>query len=875
MNLHAGIVGGVTMRTFRSFFRATAGLGVLIACVSAGPVLAVGMFPSESYDGGLLPNDIASGDFNGDGILDLAVLNQGQTTTQPPLGPAAYRVLFGNGDGSFRPCAPFSLNGGDAQYLMAGDLNGDGKSDLVIDMVGVAPFQVLLSNGDCTFTAAPDVPAGSNALLADWTGDSKLDLMIVRLGTTPPTIEVRRGVGDGTFVSTPLGQIPVQTISFPFLSADLNNDGRPDLVAGTGNLGIRTFINNGDGSFQQILATANGKMDRGVLADMDGDGKVDIVIASRSLPTNAMEMYRGDGHGFFGPSPAWHIDLNGDAFTLNAADINGDGRIDIVLMLAGSGVSVYLGQAGGVALHETIYVGSQPYRSVLANFDGKNGKDLAYVSPFELTTYVFLSDKDGNLAALTPNPTPLPFGSVFRAGLLEDFNEDGIPDLAAMHCDTQTTCDQVGVAPGLPGGFFGAAIFYPAGIDPSAMTAADVNGDGHLDLLAVNQESSVDLIVPGTLSVLFGLGNGTFLPQTSYGVGYGPTALLTGDLNEDGAPDVVVIDTGYSDAGYQGDIAIRMNNGHGTFGPDQRILTGLNPRDVKIGDFDGDGHLDLATATKGFYPDFPAEVDIRRGLGNGTFGPPQAIGTGISFTSIAAGDLDSDGDLDIVATDLGNTNDPLNVGNAVVFLNHGGLHFTAAQTLIGGSSPDNARLQDVNGDGIDDFWTDNFNSYDISIYPGRGDGTFAPGERYTVLGYTPLLIGQFDGDPRPDLIVGGGVQTFGILNIGQAAPQIRMGPPRDLVSWTGVPLTSAYDLVKGNLATLHTGGLTPSILACLQSDGAPQSVSDPALPARGQGFFYMARARKPTGDPGTYDGEGPGQIAPRDAAIDASSFACP
>jgi hypothetical protein len=158
------------------------------------------MFLSSVYDGGILARDIVTGHFNADGIVDLAVLSQGYT----PIEAGAVRVLLGNGDGTFRALPPIIL-GQDTNALLDGDLDSDGRTDLVVDMAGSAGFRVLLSNGDGTFRSAPNISittASARGVLADFTSDRRPDFLVVK-GTATATFKVYGGAGDGTFVAPP------------------------------------------------------------------------------------------------------------------------------------------------------------------------------------------------------------------------------------------------------------------------------------------------------------------------------------------------------------------------------------------------------------------------------------------------------------------------------------------------------------------------------------------------------------------------------------------------------------------------------------------------------------------------------------------------
>ena len=846
----------------------------------AGGAFAAEMYPSDVHEGGALPSRVATGDFDGDGITDVASLAQGQSG----IGPGDLRVFLGNGDGSFRPMPVISFAPKFTSNLLVGDLNGDGKTDLVVTLQGVNSFKVFLSNGDGTFTSAPDAGSGTSAprgWLADFTGDGKLDLLVKR-GSTTPTIEVLPGRGDGTFAPSTTGPVAEPSIGGGFAAADVNHDGKMDLVtsASGSTPGIRTFLGNGDGTFTYVAGLPVGTANSLILDDFDRDGRLDLLLGGTSA-SPAMTMYRGNGDGTFQQPAAWQFSWDAPITGLTSGDINRDGWPDIVVSDFVD-ARIFFGTGGGnVALHEVLEASDGPIATALGEFDGQGGRDLALVGFQAFAVYMFLSDNDGTFARLTPNPIPVPitFGGRTPA-LLADLNGDGLNDLVGIHCAGSGNCTQVAVAPGLATGGFGTPVFFPVGINPQSIAAADLNGDLIPDLVVTNPEWYSGTPINGTVSILIGVGNGTFLPQVKYPVGLVPDAIAVGDLDGDGDLDIAVVNRADPDAGIPltGDMSILAGNGNGTFAPEFRLSTGRAPKDVVIADLNGDGHPDLATVQAGKYPTLPAELALMPGNGTLSFPTRTVIAQGLWFDSLTAGDLDGDGDVDLITTDAGDMPIAFDIlGESKVFLNNGAGSFTASAPMVGGAWPLTGSLQDLNGDGFDDFVV--FNNCcaggtgDVAIFPGRGDGTFGTPERHQVYGLGPVLMGQFDADPRPDIVVVSD-QAYSILNIGVPAPEIRVAAS-GLVSWQGVPLCAGYDVVKGDLSLLLSSGLTSAILGCPYQRGLTQSVLDLQVPSLGHGFFYMARAIKQTGDPGTYDGEGPGQVAPRDSAIDASGLACP
>jgi FG-GAP-like repeat/FG-GAP repeat len=141
-------------------------------------------------------------------------------------------------------------------------------------------------------------------------------------------------------------------------------------------------------------------------------------------------------------------------------------------------------------------------------------------------------------------------------------------------------------ARGAPGGFI-TAPRYPVGSNPSSVATGDFNGDGHLDLVVVNFGGYPDA---GKVSILLGNGDGTLQAAQSYSVGVFPEAVAVGDFNGDGHLDLVVANSGSNST------SILLGNGDGTFQVAQNYDAGYNPVSVAVGDFNGDGYLDLAVS---------------------------------------------------------------------------------------------------------------------------------------------------------------------------------------------------------------------------------------------------------------------------------------
>lgn len=280
------------------------------------------------YAVGRNPIFIAAGDFNADGQADLAVVNHGA---------ASVSVLLGHTDETFRSAmhyaAPF---GAYPRSLAIADLNRDGKADLVVGSSGYA--SVLLGSGDGTFqsalqvTHADAIDAGSIAT-GDFDGDGDVDLVITTwIGNT---VNVLRGNGDGTFAAPVVyrdnGFLGLRTVAV----ADTNGDGHSDLIvasAFTNNFtgtNLSVLLGNGDGSFQAARNFASAAGLESLLAtDLNGDGVIDIAVASPNGALSTANVWLGKGDGSFHAAIAYPVGTNPSAIA--AGDFNGDGRPDLV-----------------------------------------------------------------------------------------------------------------------------------------------------------------------------------------------------------------------------------------------------------------------------------------------------------------------------------------------------------------------------------------------------------------------------------------------------------------------------------------------------------------------------------------------------------------
>jgi Bacterial Ig-like domain (group 3)/FG-GAP-like repeat len=348
--------------------------------------------------------------------------------------------------------------------------------------------------------------------------------------------------------------------------ADLNHDGRVDLVVASlctntnncPNVGgeVSVLLGNGDGTFQNSTSYSSGGVDAQavVVADVNGDGNPDILVANRCVNagdcTGSVGVMLGNGDGSF--QPAVNYRSGGQsAWSIAVADVNHDGKLDVVLSNSDSlSVSVLLGKG-----------------------DGTFGVPLTYGT-----------------------------GGYYSAPsvAVADVNLDGKLDILVVDlCRSGSQCDgpgAVGVLLGNGDGTFQPVVVYDPGGDNSiAVISHDLNGDGKPDLIVANTcGKDTSCVSIGTVGVLLGNGDGTFQTAVSYSAGvYWPRSVAVSDVNKDGALDLVV-------ASYNSGIAILLGNGDGTFQPAVVFnSTGdtAQAQGLAVADLNGDGWPDLLASS--------------------------------------------------------------------------------------------------------------------------------------------------------------------------------------------------------------------------------------------------------------------------------------
>jgi hypothetical protein len=456
--------------------------------------------------------------------------------------------------------APFYGVGSTPVAQVVGDFNGDGHADLVVANQNANTVSVLLGNGDGTFRPKTDYATGSTPIgvaAGDFNGDGKLDVAVANFGAN--SVSVLLGNGDGTF--RPKTDIALTTTPVSLTVGDLNGDGKLDLMVATEDLSndyVNVLKGNGDGTFQAPSISISDSAPKGIAltlepfstintGDFNGDGKLDLVVVN-----NKDSRSQRSGLFYFGGSVSVMLG-NGDGTlqapritavgssprTVAVGDFNGDGRPDIAVGNYISGnMSVFMNTGGGNFSPTTIATGGAPLALAAGDFNGDGRSDLAVslaIVSAGPDLNMFFGQAGGSLQSTTDYVAP-----DFIAMSAADLNGDGHADLVGTLLGSANAASVLlnNGKGGLPAPFM---ITNP-GVTLSSQATADFNGDGIADLVTA---------APG--QVTLGLGDGFFGDATSI---LGAGSVAAADVDGNGTPDVLVSETGFP----AGQVALYLNS---------------------------------------------------------------------------------------------------------------------------------------------------------------------------------------------------------------------------------------------------------------------------------------------------------------------------
>jgi hypothetical protein len=721
---------------------------------------AKGLQSGSVYFGSTTIGAIVVADFNKDGHPDILTVDGGTGTNN--------FILMGQADGTFVRKVAFTASG-HLSAVVAGDFNGDGILDIAVTDANANNVIILLGAGDGTFTTKATIATGASPVAiaaADLNGDGKLDLVVAN--NPAGTISTYTGAGDGTFTA----QTPQQAGAadpVAVTTGDFDGDGKVDVAVAINSNRMSILGGNGDGTLQAPMTTIifNEVNPSDIKAvDFNGDGKLDLIVAT----LGSVLFVPGNGTLSFGTP----VRLSARrALKIAIADMNGDGHPDVVAAGDSEATLLINDGTGGIASTQTYHAAGFPSGIGVGDFNGDNKPDIAVASSLGSDVHVISGNGDGTLRGALHYD----FQSGGCVGSAEgivtaDFNHDGLPDVAVSDA-----CSRITVL--LNNGDYKFTVVLPDNSLPIVqfeMIAADMNGDGNPDLVAIGGSQ---------IFVLLNNGDGTFkAPVVTTISASGFHHIIAGDFNGDGKLDVAYTETKPPDA-TDTTVGILLGNGDGTFQPlgTVPVLTaGELPNGLAVGDFNNDGKLDLAVINEG--NGVTSTVSIFLGTGTGTFTASPSLNVGAVPIDIRAVDFNKDGKLDLVVANSGN----------------------------GGVGT-------------------------VQAFAGNGDGTFTPtftsNDPSITASIASMAVGDFDGDGFPDVAVWANDE----VHIFRHSVAVVFDPPVSLGLGDQGALVAAADLNGGGAADIvasdgtmavlpNTGGLKVSpVSSSLNPSIFPQSIT--------------------------------------------------
>jgi hypothetical protein len=412
--------------------------------------------PRVDYQTGNYPTGFMIDDLNSDGIPDLVTSNFKGTVS----------VLINHGNGTFTPYVDYPIGGNNPSLAIIGDLNGDGKKDLIVGYESYgSPYtaSVFMNNGDGTFAPHENVKYQTKAIIGQYGSEysyaigelnkSGIDDLVMS-DTQYNKISVFMNNGNGTFatnVDYPTGTSPIYAAV-----SDLNGDGRSDLVTNNLSGTFSVLINNGDGTFASHQDYPTGIYPMGFkIVDLNGDKKPDLVTFNSSL--NEISILINKGNGTFDPPVTYGTGLLPTSFSIG--DLNGDGKPDLVT----------------------------------ANVIVDTGMNVSG------TVSVLINKGNGTFSPHIDYPTGV---RNIDPVVIGDLNGDGKPDLTTFD-SFDSSSNKISILINKGDGTYNQPTIFKTGFEPNSLSISDLNGDGKPDLVTANATSTVSVLTNVTSSLNF------------------------------------------------------------------------------------------------------------------------------------------------------------------------------------------------------------------------------------------------------------------------------------------------------------------------------------------------------------------------------------
>jgi predicted nucleotidyltransferase len=639
---------------------------------------------------GVTYSSVAWGDYDDDGDLDILLAGRA-------VGLTRVTEVWRNGGGDAFTLASFAPTGVELGSVAWGDYDNDGDLDILLAgrAAGSARVtEVWRNDGGSIFTQASTAPTGviySSVTWGDYDDDGDLDILLAGYSAVSGFVtEVWRNDGGDTFTQASAAPTGVSNSSVAW--GDYDDDGDLDiLLAGwTGSTRVTgVWRNDGSDIFTQTGIAPTGVSDSSVAwGDYDDDGDLDILLAGYTIAdTRVTEVWRNDGGGVFTLASSDPTGVSNASVAWG--DYDDDGDLDI--LLAGTPdvgdprvTEVWRNETcrcSGSTFAQTNIAPTGVDNSSVAwgDYDDDGDLDilLAGYTGSAYVTQVWRNDEGDTFAQAGIALTGIRLGSVAWG----DYDHDGDLDILLAGA-TGSTTRTTEVWRNNDDGTFTQASTAPTGVSGGGAAWGDYDHDGDLDILLTGHTGTASVT-----EVWRNDGSDTFTQASTAPTGVSHSSVAWGDYDDDGDLDILL--AGYTGSSYVTEVW--RNDGGDTFAQASTAPTGVNYSSVAWGDYDDDGDLDILLAGRA---GSVRATEVWRNDGGGTFTQASTAPTAVSDGGVAWGDVDDDGDLDILLA--GTTG---SVRAAEVWRNDGGGTFTQASLAITGVSNSSVAWGDYDGDG--------------------------------------------------------------------------------------------------------------------------------------------------------------------------------
>jgi hypothetical protein len=698
----------------------------------------------------------ALGDIDGDGKLDIALADMYTGKIHIFINNSTSGSIDVN---SFAPAIDIPAIAS-LRYIAINDIDGDGRSDLVVSGPGVMILHNLSIPGSVKFETGITIASGSTPrgiAFGDIDGDGKQDLVIGNQGGS--SISVFRNtstIGSISFSSTI--NFATGSSARGVVIGDFDGDNKQDIaVANYGSNTISVFRNTSSfgtidaGSLAPMIEFVTGATPWGIgIGDIDGDGKLDLATANNTSSNISILKNTCINGTIDAASFASKVDLATPGGSLDVAvgDLDGDGKPDLSVGVTGNGFFVFRNIIPIPPVINSFTPTSGPIGTSITitgkNFSAITTDNIVWFGAVKATV---------TTATETQLTVTVPTGATFQPFTV---TINGVTAYSPAPFDVTFPSSHI-----IEASTFAPKVDFTTGTNPYNVATGDIDGDGKPDMVVANTSSNT-LSVYRNISTTGSIASSSFDVKVDFVTERSPQSVIFSDIDGDGKPDLVVTNEMDNLVSVFRNISTPGSLTSGSLDTRVNFATGTNPRDIDIRDIDGDGKPDIAVINIG-----SSTISVLRNLSypgsitSGSFAPKVDFSTaaGTNLRGIAIRDIDGDGKPDLAVANSGSN-------TVSVFKNTSTIgtittsSFATSIEFATGINPYHIAIGDIDGDGKPDLAVANAVSSTISVLRNTSSsgsittGSLAPKVDFTT-GSGPLFIafGDLDGDSKPDMAV--------------------------------------------------------------------------------------------------------------------------